>query len=122
MSLRSPIINDLGNSEVKAGYRTDNSIRRLRFPSYIGIPKYNKILRTLHNFQYKEQFVGDDYNPYLGVLKLRHPFKNGMLYNEKDISFIFNHIFSKLKLSPEKVSHTPLLIGEALLTPKKIEK
>ena len=121
MSLRSPIIIDLGSSEVKAGCRSDSSTPSLRFPTFIGEPKYDKILRALNknNSQNKEQFIGDECEPYLGILKLRYPIKNGMMDNERDASLIFNHIFSKLKLSEEKVSQTPLLIAEPLLNPKK---
>ena len=121
MSLRVPIIIDLGSSKVKAGYRTDNNSPSLRFPSYIGEPKYNKILRSLNKnkSQNKEYFIGEDCDPYLGVLKLRYPIKHGSFENEKDISLIFNHIFSKLKLSPEKVSQHPLLIADPILNQKR---
>ena len=121
MSLRTPIIIDLGSSEIKAGYKSElSSVPSILFPSYIGEPKYEKILRSLNknNSQYKEQLVGDDCDPYLGVLKLRYPIKHGIFENEKDISLIFNHIFSKLKFSPEKVASHPLLIAEPILNPK----
>jgi actin-related protein len=121
MSLKSPIIIDLGSSEVKAGFRTENKEPSLCFPSYIGEPKYNKILRPLNknNYQYKEEFIGEDCNPYLGILKLRYPIKHGAFENEKDISLIFNHIFSKLNLKEEDLSQRPLLITEPILNPKK---
>ena len=121
MSLKSPIIIDLGSSEVKAGFRSENNEPSLRFPSYIGEPKYNKILRPLNKnkYQYKEEFIGENCNPYLGILKLRYPIKHGAFENEKDISLIFNHIFSKLNLKEEDLSQRPLLITEPLLNPKK---
>ena len=123
MSLKTqtPIILDLGSSEIKAGYKSDNSSPSIRFPSYIGESKYNKILRVLNKNKsdYKEEFVGDECEPYLGILKLRFPIKHGACDNEKDISLIFNHIFSKLKLSEEKITQHPLLITEPLLNPKE---
>ena len=123
MSLKTPnpIIVDLGSSEIKAGYKSDNSSPSIRFPSYIGESKYNKILRVLNKNKtdYKEEFVGDECEPYLGILKLRFPIKHGACDNEKDISLIFNHIFSKLKLSEEKITQHPLLITEPLLNPKE---
>ena len=121
MSLKSPIIIDLGSSEIKAGFRTDNNTPSLRFPSYIGEPKYNKILRPLNksNYQYNEEFLGEDCNPYLGILKLRYPIKHGAFEDEKDISLVFNHIFSKLKLKEDDLSRCPLLITEPLLNQKK---
>ena len=119
MSLK-PIIIDLGSCEVKSGYRTEEGVPSIRFPSYIGEPKYNKILRTLNKSksEFKEQFVGDSCEPYLGILKLRYPIKHGVFSNEEDISLIFNHIYSNLKLSSEKVSQHPLLISEPILNPK----
>ena len=121
MSLKSPIIIDLGSSEIKAGFRTDNNTPSLRFPSYIGEPKYNKILRPLNksNYQYNEEFLGEECNPYLGILKLRYPIKHGAFEDEKDISLVFNHIFSKLKLKEDDLSRCPLLITEPLLNQKK---
>ena len=121
MSLKSPIIIDLGSSEVKAGFKSDISNPTVRFPSYIGEPKYNKILRPLNSnkSELKEQFVGDACEPYLGTLKLRYPIKHGAFSNERDISLIFNHIFSKLKLNSEEVTKHPLLITEPILNPKE---
>lgn len=120
MSIRIPLIIDLGSSEVKAGPRSESTIPSLRFPSYIGEPKYEKILRNLKKkSKYKEKYVGDDCDPYLGILKLRSSIKNGMFEEEKDISLVFNHIFSRLNLTPENISHTPLLIAEPLLNPRK---
>ena len=122
MSLRIPIIIDLGSSEVKAGPRTlDNTIPQIRFPSYIGEPKYDKILRNLNknNSQCKEQFIGEDCDPYLGVLKLRPLIKNGMFESVKDVSLIINHIYSRLNLNQDDISNTPLLIAEPLLNQKK---
>lgn len=121
MSLKTPIIVDFGSSEVKAGYKTEGQHPSIRFPSYIGEPKYNKILRVLNkkNSDYKEQFIGDECEPYLGIVKLRYPVKHGSFDNEKDISLMFNHIFSKLKLSEERVTQHPLLITEPLLNPKE---
>ena len=121
MSLKSPIIIDLGSSEVKADFKSDISNPTVRFPSYIGEPKYNKILRPLNksNYQYNEEFLGEDCNPYLGILKLRYPIKHGVFSNERDISLIFNHIFSKLKLNSEEVTKHPLLITEPILNPRE---
>lgn len=121
MTLKSPIIIDFGSSEVKAGFKTDDSTPQIRFPSYIGEPKYNKILRVLNrnNFESTEQFIGDECELYLGIVKLRYPIRHGSFDNEKNISLFLNHIFSKLKLSEEKISQHPLLIAEPILNPKE---
>jgi actin-related protein len=121
MSSKSPIIIDLGSSEVKAGFKTDGASPSIRFPSYIGEAKYNKILRVLNKNKsyYKDQFIGNDCDPYLGVVKLRYPIKYGSFSNEEDISLIFNHIFSKLRLNEDQVSDHPLLISEPILNPKE---
>ena len=121
MSSKSPIIIDLGSSEVKAGFKTDGASPSIRFPSYIGEARYNKILRVLNKniSYYKDQFVGNDCDPYLGVVKLRYPIKHGAFSNEEDISIIFNHIFSKLGLNEDQISEHPLLISEPILNPKE---
>lgn len=124
MSSKRPLIVDLGSSEIKAGFQTDvvspSPSPSIKFPSYIGEPKYNKILRDLNNKNYHEdKFVGEDCQTYLGVLKLRYPIKHGAFSNEEDICLIFNHIFSQLNLNEEKIWEYPLLISEPLLNPKQ---
>ena len=119
MSLKAPIIIDLGSYEVKAGFKTNNSNPSTIFPSYIGEPKYDKILRSIniHKPNKKEQFVGDNCSKYLGLLKLRYPIQNGIFINERDISLLFNHIFSKLALNTEEIHEHPLLLTEPILNP-----
>ena len=120
MSTKTPIIIDLGSYQIKSGFRSNNSFPSTTFLSYIGEPKFNKILRPLntHKTQKKDQLVGDNCTPYLGILKLRYPIQHGAFSNEKDISLIFNHIFSKLGLDSEEIHEHPLLITEPLLNPK----
>ena len=100
MSTKTPIIVDLGSYQIKTGFRSNNSFPSTTFFSYIGEPKYNKILRqiNIHKPQKKDIFIGDNCTPYLGILKLRYPIQHGSFSNERDISLIFNHIFSKLGL------------------------
>ena len=121
MSLSTPIIIDLGSYEIKTGYRsTNNNFPSTRFLSYIGEPKYDKILRSI-NFnkpKKREQLVGDNCSPYLGIVKLRYPIQHGSFTNEQDISLIFNHIFTKLGLESEEIPNHPLLITEPILNPR----
>ena len=118
---KTPIIIDLGSYEIKTGFHTSNQYPSIIFPSYIGEPKFNKIIRqiNLNNSSKKEQFVGDNCTPYLGLLKLRSPIKHGIFTNERDISLVFNHIFTKLGLDAEKIHDHPLLITEPLKNPKE---
>ena len=121
MSSNAPIIIDLGSSEIKTGYKSSNPFPSTTFPSYIGEPKYNKILRqiNIHKSPKKDILVGDNCSQYLGILKLRYPIQNGAFTNERDISLIFNHIFTKLGLSSEEIHDHPLLITEPILNPKE---
>ena len=116
---KTPIIIDLGSYEIKAGFHTSNQYPSIKFLSYIGEPKFNKIIRqiNIHNTEKRDQYVGDDCTPYLGILKLHYPIKHGAFTNEDDIPLVFNHIFNKLGLEGNGVDH-PLLIAEALLNPK----
>ena len=120
MSSNAPIIIDLGSSEIKTGYKSSNPFPSTTFPSYIGEPKYNKILRqiNIHKSPKKDILVGDNCSQYLGILKLRYPIQNGAFTNERDISLIFNHIFTKLGLSSEEIHDHPLLITEPILNPR----
>ena len=121
MSSKTPIIIDLGSYEIKAGFRSNNNFPSTKFLSYIGEPKYDKILRSINIYkpQKKDQFVGDNCSQYLGILKLRYPIQHGAFTNERDISLIFNHIFSKLRLNSEEIHDHPLLITEPILNPKE---
>jgi centractin len=120
MSLKTPIIIDLGSYEIKTGFRSNNPFPSTSFPSYIGEPKYDKILRSINirRTNKKDYFAGDNCSPYLGVLKLYYPIQHGAFTNERDISLIFNHIFSKLGLEPDEIHNHPLLITEPILNPK----
>lgn len=119
MSLKAPIIVDLGSYEIKTGFKSVISEPSTIFPSYIGEPKYDKILRSINinKPNKKDQFIGDSCSKYLGLLKLRYPIQNGIFTNERDISLIFNHIFSKLGLNSEEIQEHPILITEPILNP-----
>ena len=121
MSLKAPIIVDLGSYEIKTGFKSNNQNPSTLFPSYIGEAKYDKILRSIniHKQNKKEQFIGDDCSKYLGLLKLRYPIQNGIFTKERDISLIFNHIFTKLGLNSEEIHEHPLLITEPILNPNE---
>ena len=121
MSSKIPIIIDLGSYEIKSGFRSNSIFPSTKFLSYIGESKYDKILRpiNIHKPQKKEQYVGDNCSQYLGILKLRYPIQHGAFTNERDISLIFNHIFSKLRLNSEEIHEHPLLITEPILNPKE---
>jgi centractin len=120
MSLKAPIIVDLGSYEIKTGFRSSISNPSTIFPTYIGEPKYDKILRSINinKPNKKDQFIGDSCSKYLGLLKLRYPIQNGIFTNERDISLIFNHIFSKLGINSEEKKEHPILISEPILNPR----
>ena len=121
MTSTTPIIIDLGSYQIKIGFRSSNiTFAPTSFCSYIGEPKYNKILRSIniHNPNKKEQFIGNNCTPYLGILKLRYPIQHGAFTNERDISLIFNNIFTELGLESEEIPNHPLLITEPILNPR----
>ena len=121
MTSTTPIIIDLGSYQIKIGFRSSNiTFAPTSFCSYIGEPKYNKILRSIniHNPNKKEQFIGNNCTPYLGILKLRYPIQHGAFTNERDISLIFNHIFTELGLESDEIPNHPLLITEPILNPR----
>ena len=115
--LKLPIIVDIGSGEVKAGFSGEENPKVI-FQNYFGEPKYKKILRIFNNEQeLNEQFIGEDCEKYMGLIKLRFPVKHGVFENEQDILSVFNHLFSKLGLNSQEIKEHPVLITEPLLNP-----
>lgn len=115
----TPIIIDIGSSEVRVGYSVEDK-PSITFPNYIGEPKYNKILKTFNRYgeEIKDVFVGNDCSKYMGIIKLNYPAKHGSFSSERDISLIFNHIYNQLQFTPDQVKEHPVLITEPILNPK----
>lgn len=117
-NLKLPIIIDIGSGEIKAGFSGEDS-PKVVFKNYIGEPKYKKVLSAF-NAEDKEinaHYIGEDCGKFMGILKLRHPVKNGKFSNDQDILSIFNYIYSKLGLNTEEIEQHPLLVTEPLLNP-----
>ena len=116
--LKLPIIVDIGTGMVKAGFSGEEK-PKIVFNNYIGEPKYNRVLRSYNN-QNKdniEQYIGDDCDKYLGLIKLRYPVNRGVFENEEDIIKLFTHIMTKLGLNSEEIKEHPILVTEPILNP-----
>ena len=113
-----PIIIDLGSSQIKVGFSGQEHPKKI-FNSFIGEPKYNKLIKTLNkdNSIKKELFIGSDCDKNINILKLRYPINHGSFSNNEDIYPLFNYIFSLLKISSEEIKHHPILISEPLENP-----
>ena len=118
--LKLPIIIDIGSSEIKAGFSGEEKPKVL-IKNYFGEPKYKKIIRTFENESKEktEQYIGEDCDKYLGLIKLRYPVIHGSFENESDILTIFSHIFTKLGLNSQEIKEHPVLITEPILNPSK---
>ena len=118
--LKLPIVVDIGSGEVKAGFSGEEN-PKIVFKNYFGIPKYKKVLKS-YDKENKEiindQYIGDECDKYLGLIKLRYPVNHGIFENEQDILTIFNHIFSKLGINSEEKKEHPILISEPILNPR----
>ena len=116
--LKLPVIVDIGSGEVKAGFSGEEK-PKATFNNYFGEPKYKKILRTFNNENQdiNEQYIGDDCEKFMGILKLRFPVKHGVFENEQDILSIFNYLFSKLGINSQEIKEHPVLVTEPLLNP-----
>ena len=116
--LKLPIIVDIGSGEIKAGFSGEQN-PKLVFKNYFGEPKFKKVLRTFNNDNQdlSEQYIGDDCEKYMGLIKLRFPVKHGVFENEKDIFLIFNYLYSKLGINSQEIKEHPVLITEPLLNP-----
>ena len=118
--LKLPIIIDIGSGEIKAGFSGEEK-PKVTFNNYFGEPKYKKIIRTFDNESKEktEQYIGEDCDKYLGLIKLRYPVINGSFEKESDILTIFSHIFTKLGLNSQEIKEHPVLITEPILNPSK---
>ena len=115
--LKLPIIVDIGSGEIKAGFSGEENPKVI-FPNCFGEPKYKKILRTFGNEQeINDQFIGEDCDKYMGLIKLRSPVKHGVFENEQDIIAVFNHLYSKLGINSQEIKEHPVLVTEPLLNP-----
>ena len=118
--LKLPIIIDIGSGEIKAGFSGEEK-PKVTFNNYFGEPKYKRIIRTFDNEikEKTEQYIGEDCDKYLGLIKLRYPVIHGSFENESDILTIFSHIFTKLSLNSQEIKEHPVLIAESILNPSK---
>ena len=116
--LKLPIIVDIGSGEVKAGFSGEEK-PKIIFKNYFGEPKYKKVLRTFEkeNQELNDQYIGDDCDKYLGLIKLRFPVRHGVFENEQDILSVFNYLYSKLGINSQEIKEHPLLLTEPLLNP-----
>ena len=116
--LKLPIIVDIGSGEVKAGFSGEEKPKTI-FKNYFGEPKYKKVLRTFNkeNQELNEQYIGDDCEKYMGLIKLRFPVKHGIFEKEQDILSVFNYLYSKLGINTQEIKEHPVLVTEPLLNP-----
>ena len=117
--LKLPIVVDVGSWEVKAGF-SGEEMPKVIFKNYFGSSKYKKVLDPYNNenINQKEEFIGDDCDKYLGLVKLRYPVNRGVFEKEEDILSIFNHIFLKLGITSQETKEHPVLITEPILNPR----
>lgn len=117
--LKLPIVIDIGSGEVKAGFSGEEKPKVI-FKNYFGEPKYKRVLHSYDNDgnDIREQYIGDDCEKYLGLIKLRYPVNHGVFEKEQDIISTFNHIYSKLELNSQEIKEHPVLITEPILNPR----
>ena len=117
--LKLPIVIDIGSGEVKAGFSGEEKPKVI-FKNYFGEPKYKRVLHSYDNDgnDIREQYIGDDCEKYLGLIKLRYPVNHGVFEKEQDIFSTFNHIYSKLELNSQEIKEHPVLITEPILNPR----
>ena len=118
--LKLPIIIDIGSSEIKAGFSGEEKPKVI-IKNYFGEPKYKKIIRTfdIKGKEKTDEYIGEDCDKYLGLIKLRYPVIHGAFQNERDILTIFSHIFSKLGINSQEIKEHPVLVTEPILNPYK---
>ena len=118
--LKLPIIIDIGSSEIKAGFSGEEKPKVI-IKNCFGEPKYKKIIRTfdIKGKEKTDEYIGEDCDKYLGLIKLRYPVLHGVFEKEQDILTIFSHIFTKLGITSQEIKEHPVLITEPILNPYK---
>ena len=117
LSSKTPIIVDIGTSTIKAGLSGQEK-PSLVFPNYFGEMKYSKSVGSRKEDE-KKEIIGNDCNKYFGVIKLKYPLTHGIFNDNKDISPIFEYIYSNLDMSITEIKEHPVLIAEPLLNPQE---
>lgn len=107
-----PIIIDNGSGYIKAGFAGED-IPNLVFPSYVGRPKYKKVMAGAVEGNI---FVGNKAEEYRGLLRVSYPINHGIIENWNDMENIWIHVYNSLKINSEE---HPVLLTEAPLNPQK---
>ena len=108
---KQALVIDNGSGLMKAGLAGEER-PSLVFPSYVGRPKYKKVLPgSMHEPEY---FVGTEAEQNRGLLKLRYPLSHGIVENWTDMENIWRYIYNQLGTMPQ--DH-PVLLTEAPLNP-----
>lgn len=107
-----PIIIDNGSGYIKAGFAGED-IPNLVFPSYVGRPKYKKVMAGAVEGNI---FVGNKAEEYRGLLRVNYPINHGIIENWNDMENIWIHVYNSLKINSEE---HPVLLTEAPLNPQK---
>jgi centractin len=108
--LKTPLVIDNGSGEMKAGIAGDER-PSLAFPTYVGRPKYEKVMQTQEDF---DICLGPKAEKNLGMLKLKYPMSHGVVNNWSDMEIIWKYIYSELKSTPKE---HPVLLTDAPLNP-----
>lgn len=108
-SLYNALILDFGSGTIKAGFSGED-MPSLTFESYIGKPKYKKLLGREDN----RDIIGPS-KELRGLFKLTRPVVHASLKSEF-VPKLFNHIWADLKLEQDKF---PVFMTEAPFTPLK---
>jgi centractin len=108
---KQALVIDNGSGLMKAGLAGEER-PSLVFPSFVGRPKYQKVLPgSMHEPEY---YVGAEAEQNRGLLKLRYPLKHGIVENWTDMENIWRYIYNQLSIVPQ--DH-PVLLTEAPLNP-----
>lgn len=109
----NPIIIDNGSGSIKAGF-AGLPEPTLHFPSYVGRPKFEKLLLTDSELE-GDLFVGETATTHRGILKLSYPIQHGIVKNWSDMQKIWEYTFSELSIADS--STNPVLLTEAARNP-----
>lgn len=110
LSAKLPIVIDNGSGTIKFGFGGNDTKPALTYSSYVGRPKYHKLLET--KMDALGIFVGKAIETSRGLLKLKYPVEHGMIKDWGDMEELWDYPYKELKIIHEE---HPVLLTEPLL-------
>jgi actin len=113
----SPIVIDLGSTNIKTGLINGSYTDPILTPAVIGCKKYRNAIIDEMDDQKGQLFIGEEAISKKGILGLRYPMQNGSAVNWDDMEKLLDYVVLK-KLKIRNSEEHALLVSESYFTPR----